>query len=93
VKSSKSKGKNNARHKKFKDQHPAMGPGLAGALVSLVEGGKRARAGHRRVRRDARRHEIRGGKTKCSEVKGWQRRVSPCRGLHRGDWIERGDVV
>jgi hypothetical protein len=40
VKSSKSKGKNNARHKKFKDQHPAVGPGLAGALVPLLEGGE-----------------------------------------------------
>ncbi len=29
------------------------------------------------------------GKTKCGEVK----RVGPCRGLHRGDWGDRGDVV
>ncbi len=40
MKSSKSKGKNNARHKKFKDQHPAVSPGLAGALVPLLKGGK-----------------------------------------------------
>ncbi len=95
MKSSKSKGKNNARHKKFKDQHPAVGLGLAGALVPLLEGGERTRAGHRRVRRDARRHEInyKGGKNKCSEVKWWLRRVGPCRGLHRGDWSEVGDVM
>jgi hypothetical protein len=94
VKSSKSKGKNNARHKKFKDQQPAAGPGLAGALVPLLEGGERTRAGHRRVRRDARRHEIQGGlKKKCGEVKGRLRRVGPCRGLHCGDWSERGDVM
>jgi hypothetical protein len=45
----------------LKDQHPAVGPGLAGALVPLLKGGERARAGHRRVRRDARRHEVQGG--------------------------------
>ncbi len=53
MKSSKSKGKNNARHKKFKDQNPAVGPGFASALVSLFEGGERARAGHRRVKQNA----------------------------------------
>jgi hypothetical protein len=37
------------------------GPGLAGALVPLLEGGERTSAGHRRVRRDARRHERQGG--------------------------------
>jgi hypothetical protein len=61
VKSSKSKGKNNAGHKKFKDQHPAVAPELAGALVPLFEGGERTRAGHRRVRRDACRHGVQGG--------------------------------
>ncbi len=71
MKSSKSKGKNNARHKKFKDQHPAAGPKLAGALVSLLEGGERTRAGHRRVRRDARRHERQGGfKTNAVRLRG-----------------------
>ncbi len=50
--------------KKFKDQHPAVGPGLAGALVPLFEVGGKARAGHRHVRRGPCRHEIRGGKNK-----------------------------
>jgi hypothetical protein len=47
----------------LKDQHPAVGPGLAGAgaLVPLFEGGEGTRAGHRRVRRDARRRERQGG--------------------------------
>ncbi len=95
MKSSKSKGKNNARHKKFKDQHPAVGPGLAGALVPLFEGEERAGVGHRRVRHDACRHEIRrGGKQNSARlIKGWLWRVSPCRGRHRSDWSERGDVV
>ena len=35
----------------------------------------------------------REGKNKCSEIKGRLRRVGPCRGLHRGDWSDRGDVV
>jgi hypothetical protein len=44
VKSSKSKGKDSARHKKFEDQHPAVSPGLAGALVvPLLKGGERTR--------------------------------------------------
>ncbi len=34
-----------------------------------------------------------GGKNKCSEVKGWLRRVGPCHGLHRVDWSERRDVM
>ncbi len=42
------------------DQHPVVGPGLAGALVSLLKGGEGTRAGHRRVRRDAQRYEVRG---------------------------------
>jgi hypothetical protein len=45
----------------LKDQHPALGPGLAGALVPLFEGGEGTRAVHRRVRRDARKHERQGG--------------------------------
>ena len=45
MKSSKSKGKNNARHKKFKDQHPAAGPGLSGALGSQCEGGEEEQGG------------------------------------------------
>ncbi len=32
-------------------------------------------------------------KKKCGEVKGRLRRVGPCRGLHRGDWNDRGDEV
>jgi hypothetical protein len=41
-------------------QHPAVGPGLAGALVPLLKGREGTRAGHRRVsvRRDAHRHEL-----------------------------------
>jgi hypothetical protein len=35
----------------------------------------------------------REGKSKCGEVKERLRWVGPCRGLHRGDWNERGDVV
>jgi hypothetical protein len=44
----------------LKDQHPAVGPGLAsaGALVPLLKGGERARAEHRRVRRDVQRHGV-----------------------------------
>ncbi len=42
----------------LKDQHPAVGPGLAGALVPLLKGGKKTRAEHRRVRRDAQRHGV-----------------------------------
>ncbi len=34
-----------------------------------------------------------GDKNKCSEVKGWLRRVGPCCGLRRGNWSERGDVM
>jgi hypothetical protein len=92
VKSSKSKGENNARHKKFKDQHPAVGPGLASAFPCLRVG-KEPRQGIGVL--DAMRADMgyREGKTKCSGVKGWIRRVGPCRGLHRGDWGERGDVV
>jgi hypothetical protein len=33
------------------------------------------------------------GKKKCSGVKGRLRLVGPCRGLHCGDWRDRGDVV
>ncbi len=44
MKSGKNIGKNNARHRNFKDQHPAVGPGLApGALVPLLKWGKRTR--------------------------------------------------
>jgi hypothetical protein len=39
------------------EQHPAVGPGLAGALVPLLKCGEGTRAGHGRVRRDAHRHE------------------------------------
>ncbi len=42
------------------DQHPVVRPGLAGALVPLLKGGEGTRAGHRRVRRDARKHGVRG---------------------------------
>ena len=45
----------------LKDQNPAVGLGLVGALITLLKGGERTRAGHRRVRRDARRHERQGG--------------------------------
>jgi hypothetical protein len=41
VKSDKNIGKNNARHEKFKDQHLAVGPNLAGALVPLLKWGER----------------------------------------------------
>ena len=45
----------NARTRRgFEDQHPAVGPGLVGALVPLLKDGERTREGHRRVRRDAR---------------------------------------
>jgi hypothetical protein len=40
----------------LKDQHPAVGPGLAGALIPVLKGGERTKAAHRRVRRDAQRH-------------------------------------
>ena len=43
VKSCKRIGKNNARHKKFMDQNPAVFPGLAGALVPLLKDGERTR--------------------------------------------------
>ena len=33
------------------------------------------------------------GKKKCGEVRGRLRRVGPCRGLHRGDWSDRANVV
>ncbi len=33
------------------------------------------------------------GKKKCGEVKGRLRRGGPCRGLHRGDWSDRANVV
>jgi hypothetical protein len=33
------------------------------------------------------------GKNKSDEVKGRLRRVGLCRGLHRSDWSDRGDVV
>ena len=36
MKSSKSKGKDNARTRKGLNQHPAEGPGLSGALVALL---------------------------------------------------------
>ena len=42
------------------DQHPVVRPVLAGALVPLLKGGEGTRAGHRRVRRDAQKHEVRG---------------------------------
>jgi hypothetical protein len=77
----------------LKDQNPAVGLGLVGALITLLKGGERTRAGHRRVRRDARRHGVQGGLKKCSGVKGRLRRVGPCRGLHRGHWSDRGDVM
>ncbi len=49
----------------LKDQQPAVGPpGLAGALVPLLKGGERTRAGHRRVRRDARRYGWGTGRVK-----------------------------
>ncbi len=57
MKSCKRIGKNNARHKKFKDQHPALVPGLAGALVPLLKVRDRTKEEHRRVRRDASRTE------------------------------------
>ena len=75
------------------DQHPVERPGLAGALDPLLKGGEGTRAGHRRVRRDAQKHGDVEGKKKCSGVKGRLRLVGPCRGLHCGDWRDRGDVV
>ena len=42
------------------DQHPVVRPGLTGALVPLLKGGEGTRAGHRRVRRDAQKHGVRG---------------------------------
>jgi hypothetical protein len=33
------------------------------------------------------------GKKKCSGDKGRLRWVGPCRGLHCGDWRDRGDGV
>ncbi len=50
MKSSKSKGKNNARHEKVRDQHPAAGPGLSGALGSLLNGGEENMGQQRLVR-------------------------------------------
>ena len=44
VKSSKSKGKNNAKTRKgLKKQHPAAGPGLSGALGPCVKMGKKCK--------------------------------------------------
>ena len=44
VKSSKSKGKNNARTRKgFKKQHPVAGPGLSSALGPCVKMGKKCK--------------------------------------------------
>ncbi len=40
--------------KRSEDQHPAAGPGLAGALCPLRKGGERTRVGQRLVRSDAR---------------------------------------
>ena len=39
--------------KRFEDQHPVVGPGLAGALGPLCKGGERTGVQHRRARRDA----------------------------------------
>ncbi len=66
MKSSKSKGKNNTRPKKFKDQHPAVSPGLAGALVPLLKGGKEQ--GHTKGVLDAMRKHIRESEGKIGKV-------------------------
>jgi hypothetical protein len=58
----------------LKDQHPAVGPGLAGALVPLLKWGKRAEISKGVL--DAMRN-YRG------KGKGRLRQVGPCRGLHR----------
>jgi hypothetical protein len=79
----------------LKDQHPAVVPGWASALVPLLQGGERTSAGNRRVRREQCAQTWGTGrvKLKYGKVKGRLRRVGPCRGLHRGDWSERGDMV
>jgi hypothetical protein len=41
VKSGRNKARISARHKRWEDQHPAVGLGLAGALGSLLKVGKR----------------------------------------------------
>ncbi len=70
MKSSKSKGKNNARHKKFEDQHPAVSPRLASALVPCLRVGKEQ--GHSKGVLDAMRKDVGESEsnTKCGEVKG-----------------------
>jgi hypothetical protein len=50
VKSSKSKGKNNARTRRGLKKHPVAGPGLSGALGPCVKVGKKNRGQRRFVR-------------------------------------------
>jgi hypothetical protein len=57
--------------KMFEDQHPAAGPGLAGALKSLRRGGVEEHGGSEGLLEAL--HADRGtgmGKTKCGWVKG-----------------------
>ncbi len=54
MKSGKNKGKNKCKTRKiYKDQHPAAGPGLEGALGPCVKVGKKNRGRQRLVRSDA----------------------------------------
>jgi hypothetical protein len=78
----------------LKDQHPAVGTGLAGALVPLLKGGEKEQGQSKGVF-DAMRTDMgySEGKKKCGELKGRLRRVGPCGGLHRGNWSDRWDVM
>ena len=57
--------------KRFEDRHPAVWPGLSGALGSLCEGGEEEQGGSEGLLEAS--HAGKGavtGKTKCGWVKG-----------------------
>ena len=79
--------------KDLKDQHPAAGSGLEGALGPCVKVGKENRGRQRLVRSDALiQREDKREKKVSGEAKVMEGKVGPCCSRHLDDWIGRVGV-
>ena len=91
MKSSKSKGKNNARTRRGLKPTSGGGAGVVRCVGSLCEGGKEEQGGSEGLLENSHAGKGAGkGKKKCGWVKGRLRWGGPCRGLHRDDWSDDG---
>ena len=93
MKSSKSKGKNNARTRGGLKPTSGGGAGVVRCVGvgSLCEGGKEEQGGSEGLLEKLTCWQGgREGKEKCGWVKGRLRWGGPCRGLHRDDWSDDG---